>query len=67
MDKDLRKLIKALEADGYQIVIAKSGHIKVYDEAGRMVAVLSGTPSDWRSRRNELRELKRRGFRWPPK
>lgn len=65
MDKDLRKLVKALENEGYQIVTAKSGHIKVYDIDGKMIAVLSGTPSDKRALANQLRPLKRLGFRWP--
>ena len=63
MDEDLRKLVEALEVDGYQTVVAKSGHVKVFTVDGHMVAVLAGTRSDWRSRRNEMRELERRGFR----
>lgn len=65
MNKELKKLIKAIEAAGFKTVTARSGHIKVYDENGNMIAVFSGTPSDWRSIQNSLRPLKRLGFRWP--
>lgn len=65
MDKELKKLLKAIEAHGFQTVTSSKGHIKVYDTNGHMIAVLAGTPSDHRSRLNELRPLKRLGFRWP--
>lgn len=64
MNKELKKLIKAIKAAGFQTITAKSGHIKVYDEDGKLLAVFSGTPSDWRSIQNSLRPLKRLGFRW---
>lgn len=64
MNKELKKLIKAIEAAGFQTITAKSGHIKVYDEEGTLLTVFSGTPSDWRSIQNSLRPLKRLGFRW---
>lgn len=64
MNKELKKLIKAIQAAGFQTTTAKSGHIKVYDKDGTLLAVFSGTPSDWRSIHNSLRPLKRLGFRW---
>lgn len=63
MNKELKKLIKAIEAAGFQTVTSSKGH-KVYDEDGNLLAVFSGTPSDWRSIQNSLRPLKRLGFRW---
>ena len=62
MDKDLRKVVKELEAQGF----TAKGHITVTRD-GRVVAVFSGTPSDWRSMRNALARLRHAGFRWPPR
>lgn len=66
-DKDLRKIIKALEAAGYTIRISRSGHPIVYSADGERVTTFSGTPGDVRSFRNSLSPLKRRGFQWPPR
>lgn len=65
MDKDLRKIVKALEAQGFDVAVTKRGHVVVTRD-GRMIATFSGTASDWRSIRNGLAYLKRAGFRWPP-
>ncbi len=65
MDKDLRKIVKALEAQGFEVAVTSKGHLLVSRE-GAVIAVLAGTASDWRSLRNGLAPLKRAGFRWPP-
>ena len=65
MDKDLRKVVKALEAQGFDVRTTRSGHLVVTRD-GALVATFSGTASDWRSIRNGLAPLKRAGFRWPP-
>lgn len=65
MDKDLRKLLKAVVAAGYVVVISKKGHPVVYTKDGVKVTTFSGTASDWRAHLNALAPLKRRGFRWP--
>lgn len=67
MDKDLRKLLKAIVAAGYVVVINRKGHPEVYTKDGVRITTFSGTPSDRRSRLNALAPLKRRGFRWPPR
>ena len=67
MDKDLRKLLKALEDAGYEPVETKKGHWIILDRDGRRVTTFAGTPSDHRSWLNSLAPLKRRGFRWPPR
>lgn len=67
MGSDLRKILEAIEAAGYVVVISKKGHPQVYTREGEWVTTFSGTASDWRSNLNALRPLKRRGFRWPPK
>lgn len=66
MDKDLREIVKALEAQGFEVTVTKRGHV-VVEREGKVIAVFSGTASDWRSIRNGLAPLKRAGFRWPPK
>ena len=66
MDKDLRKVLKALEAEGFEVTVTKRGHYQVARE-GRVITTFSGTPSDQRSFRNALAPLKRAGFRWPPR
>jgi len=64
MDKDTRKLVKALEAQGFTTRTTTKGHIAVTLD-GKVIAVLSGTPSDWRATRNAVARLRRAGFRWP--
>jgi len=63
MHKETRHLLKAIEAQGFTVQRAGNGHYKVRNAAGEIVAILSATPSDWRSRKNELSRLRRAGFR----
>lgn len=65
MDKDLRKIVRALKAQGFEVAVTGKGHLVVTRE-GALVATFSGTASDWRSIRNSLAPLRRAGFRWPP-
>ena len=58
---DDRKLMDYIARRGYRVVKAYGGHWKVY--AGeRLLTSTSGTPSDWRSRRNFLHQLRRRSY-----
>lgn len=66
MNKDLKKIIKALEGQGFTVDVTKRGHVVVKKD-GRMVATLAGTASDHRSIKNGLSYLKRAGFQWPPR
>lgn len=66
MDKEMRKIAKALERQGFDVKVTKRGHISVSKD-GRFVVVFAGTPSDWRGMRNALAAMKRAGFVWPPK
>jgi predicted RNA binding protein YcfA (HicA-like mRNA interferase family) len=61
LDKDTRKLIKKLEAQGFEVRTTKNGHHQVYKD-GRRVTTLAGTSSDWRGRKNAMAQLKRHGF-----
>ncbi|NEC93396.1 type II toxin-antitoxin system HicA family toxin, partial [Streptomyces sp. SID12501] len=56
MDKDLRKIVKALEAQGFEVTVTKRGHVIVTRE-GEVISTFSGTASDWRSIRNSLAPL----------
>lgn len=64
MDKDLRKLVKALEAQGFTVIVTSKQHLMVLLD-GQPIATIAGTGSDWRGIRNSLARLKRAGFRWP--
>lgn len=66
MDKDMKKIVKALEAQGFEVSVTSKQHIAVSRE-GRIVAVFSGTASDRRSILNGIAAARRAGFRWPPK
>jgi hypothetical protein len=59
--KDLRRLIRDLVAQGFTTRTTTKGHVAV-KRAGLTVAVLAGTPSDYRSTRNALAQLRRAGF-----
>lgn len=65
MRKDLKKVVKALEAQGFEVRVTKRGHVAVYRD-GRFVVMFAGTASDWRSMKNSITRAKRHGFRWPP-
>lgn len=64
MNKDLKKLTKALEDQGFSVRVSKRGHILVFNADG-LVATFSGTPSDWRSLKNSMAALRRAGFKSP--
>lgn len=62
--KDLRVLTKELHEQGFEVGRTRKGHVRVQKD-GVTVAIMSGTPSDWRSWHNGLAALRRAGFRWP--
>lgn len=66
MGNDMRRLLKALEHQGFSVERTRKGHWLVRDAEGFAVATISGTASDHRSWQNALRYLKAAGFRWPP-
>lgn len=65
MDKELKKIVRALIRQGFDVDRTKKGHLRVYLD-GVWVTTLPGTPSDWRSFKNALAAAKRAGFEWPP-
>lgn len=66
MDKDLRKILKEAEKQGFEVRTTTSGHPMVYRN-GQFVTQSSKTPSDRRGIRNLIAALRRHGFQWPPK
>ena len=66
MDKDTKKLVKAIKAQGFTVVPTRGRHLRVIKD-GRQVGVLAGTASDHRTWRNTIADLRRAGFQWPPK
>jgi hypothetical protein len=67
MGNDLRKVLKALEDQGFVLTRSTRGHWLIDTADGRRVGVLAGTGSDWRGMRNTIAHLRRAGFVWPPK
>lgn len=63
--KDLNKIFKALDDQGFKVTLTKGSHYKIYGPDGRLVTVTGGTPSDGRSNKNFLAALRRAGFSWP--
>lgn len=66
MDKDLRKVLRAVEAQGFEVTRTSLGRYAVR-KGGRVVTVFPGTTGDVRAVRNALAALKRAGFQWPPR
>ena len=66
LDKDLRKVVKALEAQEFTVRRTRKGHLAVTKD-GQHVTVFAGTTSDQRSLRNGIAAARRAGFEWPPK
>ncbi|MFD8732341.1 hypothetical protein [Streptomyces sp. NPDC059611] len=59
--KDVRQLIKKVEAQGFEATKTKRGHWLV-KKGGVRVTTLPGTPSDPRSLKNCIADLKRHGY-----
>ena len=66
LDKDLRKILKEAERQGFEVRATSDGHPMVYRN-GEFVSKVALTPSDHRGQRNLIAALKRHGFDWPPK
>lgn len=66
MDKDMRKIAKALREQGFEVETTSKGHLMVFRD-GRLVTTFSGTASDWRAMRNAIAKARRAGFVWPPR
>lgn len=65
MHKELKKIVKALEAQGFEVEPTRGGH-QVVRKDGIRITTFAGTPGDGRSWKNGLAHCKRAGFIWPP-
>lgn len=61
--KDMRRLLDALEAQGFSVQPTKNGHYTVY-KGKEWITTFSGTPSCSRAAKNSLSPLRRAGFVW---
>jgi len=62
-DKDLVKVLRELRRQGFEVTTLRNNHLAVAKD-GHRVAVLASTPSDHRSRKNEMADLRAAGFVW---
>jgi len=60
MHKDIRKLVKQIESNGFSVVHGGK-HLKVKNAAGATVAVISSTPGGGRWLQNTTAQLKKLG------
>lgn len=62
-DRDTRALMEAIVAAGGTLRPCRSrtGHYKVYLD-GKMIGTIAGTPSEYRSRKNDIANLRRNGL-----
>lgn len=59
--KDLRKLVREMEKQGWTVEHMNSDHLRWYPPDGRDPVFSGSTPSDWRALRNIKAKLRRRG------
>lgn len=64
-DKDVVKVLREAERQGFDVERTRNGHVQVR-RAGRLVWTLPGTASCSRALNNGLADLRRGGFVWPP-
>lgn len=63
----VKKLIKLAEKQGWRVRVTKRGHVLFYPPKGTGSACASGTPSDHRTIKNTVADLKRLGLKIPTK
>ncbi|WP_330173013.1 hypothetical protein OG875_05040 [Streptomyces sp. NBC_01498] len=61
MNKEVRDLIKRVEAQGFEVARTTKGHYMVR-KGGERVTLISGTPSNHHSLKNAKAQLKRAGY-----
>ena len=67
MNKEIRAIIEEAERQGWRSRPMANGHTRLYGPDGRTQITLPGTPSDYRSLKNAIADMRRVGFQWPPK
>jgi len=63
---DIEDLAQAAKEQGWSLGTTKKGHLRwVPPDPKKPIVIGSGTPSDHRSIKNFLGQLRRSGFIWP--
>lgn len=62
--KEIKELIKALRAQGFQVSENKNRHYTVRTAHGEFITTLASTPSEYRGFANTIARLRRAGFVW---
>ncbi|MDY5154270.1 hypothetical protein [Actinotignum urinale] len=58
-DKEVKKWIKELRKHGYKIERTKKNHYKVLDEKGKILDILSSTPSSKNWKQNSETQIRK--------
>jgi predicted RNA binding protein YcfA (HicA-like mRNA interferase family) len=61
MHKDIRDLVRSIEAVGYTVIRDNGRHVKIYNGDGNYVYSLPSTPGRGRWKQNLMSELRKRG------
>lgn len=61
MKKDMKRLVREVEALGYTVIPSGGGHLKVKNASGGTVATMPCSPTCPRSYQNTRRDLRRAG------
>lgn len=62
MHKEVKEIVRLIEANGYTVRQEKGGHLIVRNADGNRVAALPSTPGRGRWKQNLISELKRKGI-----
>ncbi|WP_144722220.1 type II toxin-antitoxin system HicA family toxin [Cellulosimicrobium sp. TH-20] len=62
MNKEIKALVKAAEAQGFTVTRTRNGHLR-WSRGGEFVTISPSTPSDRRGMLNLRAALKRAGFK----
>jgi predicted RNA binding protein YcfA (HicA-like mRNA interferase family) len=62
MHKEVREIVKLIEANGYTVEPSGAGHFIIRNAAGKRVWALPGTPGRGRWKQNLLSDLRKRGI-----
>lgn len=62
MNKEVREIVKQIQAKGYTVEPSKGGHLIVRNADGNRVFALPSTPGRGRWKQNLITELRRKGI-----
>jgi predicted RNA binding protein YcfA (HicA-like mRNA interferase family) len=62
--KDLKKILREAERQGWQVRQTKNGHWQAFSPDGAGIVTTGGTPSDHKALKNFVAQLRRYGFKW---